>query len=148
MSTTVQITAALVNELRNKTGAGLMDCKKALVESNGDIDAAFDYLRKKGAKIAELRAGRESTEGVIVALTSADAKTGVVSYLSSETDFVAKNEEFRVFATAIAEAALKAGASTKEEVLALPLDGVTVADKIQEKVSAIGELIQLAAYEK
>lgn len=148
MSTTVQITAALVNELRTMTGAGLMDCKKALTESNGDIKAAFDYLRKKGAKIAELRAGRESTEGCIVALTSEDAKTGVVSYVSCETDFVSKNEEFRAFATAIAETALKAGASTKEEVLALPFDGATVAEKLQEKVSAIGELIQLAAFEK
>lgn len=148
MSTTVQITAALVNELRTMTGAGLMDCKKALTESNGDIKAAFDYLRKKGAKIAELRAGRESTEGCIVALTSEDAKTGVVSYVSCETDFVSKNEEFRAFATAIAETALKAGVSTKEEVLALPFDGATVAEKLQEKVSAIGELIQLAAFEK
>src|SRR5690606_33364802 len=128
---------------RARTGAGLMDCKKALVESNGDIEAAFDYLRKKGAKIAELRAGRESTEGVIIALTSADAKTGVVSYLSSETDFVAKNEEFISFASSIADTALKAGASTKEEVFVLPFEGVTIADKSQEKVSAIGELIQL-----
>ena len=147
MSTTVQITAALVNELRTMTGAGLMDCKKALTESNGDIQAVFDYLRKKGAKIAELRAGRESTEGCIVAMTSADQKSGVVSYISCETDFVAKNEEFRAFAYAIAEAALKAGVTTKEEVLALPFEGVTVADKIQERVSAIGELIQLAAFE-
>jgi len=144
----MQITASQVNELRTMTGAGLMDCKKALTESNGDIQAAFDYLRKKGAKIAELRAGRETTEGCIVALTSADAKTGIISYVSCETDFVSKNEEFRTFATSIANAALASGVSTKEEVLALPLDGSTVAAKLQEKVSAIGELIELAAFEK
>lgn len=144
----MQITAAQVNELRTMTGSGLMDCKKALTESNGDIQAAFDYLRKKGAKIAELRAGRETTEGCIVAVTTADAKLGVIAYISCETDFVSKNEEFRSFATSVANAALAAGASTKEEVLALTLDGTKIADKLQEKVSAIGELIQLSAYEK
>ncbi|MFN8316150.1 MAG: translation elongation factor Ts [Chitinophagales bacterium] len=144
----MQITAAQVNELRTMTGSGLMDCKKALTESNGDIQAAFDYLRKKGAKIAELRAGRETTEGCIVAVTTADAKLGVIAYVSCETDFVSKNEEFRAFATSVANAALAAGASTKEEVLELTLDGTKIADKLQEKVSAIGELIQLAAYEK
>ncbi len=143
----MQITAAQVNELRTMTGAGLMDCKKALTESNGDIQAAFDYLRKKGAKIAELRAGRESTEGCIVALTTADGKSGVVAYISCETDFVSKNEDFRAFAYSIANAALAAGAKTKEDILSLTLDGVKIGDKIQEKVSAIGELIQLAAYE-
>ena len=144
----MQITAAQVNELRTMTGSGLMDCKKALTESNGDIQAAFDYLRKKGAKIAELRAGRETTEGCIVAVTTADAKLGVIAYISCETDFVSKNEEFRAFATSVANAALAAGASTKEEVLALTLEGTKIADKLQEKVSAIGELIQLSAYEK
>ena len=144
----MQITAAQVNELRTMTGSGLMDCKKALTESNGDIQAAFDYLRKKGAKIAELRAGRETTEGCIVAVTTADAKLGVIAYISCETDFVSKNEEFRAFATSVANAALAAGASTKEEVLELTLEGTKIADKLQEKVSAIGELIQLSAYEK
>jgi elongation factor Ts len=144
----MQITAAQVNELRTMTGAGLMDCKKALTESNGDINAAFDYLRKKGAKIAELRAGRETTEGCVVATTSSDSKFGVITYISCETDFVSKNEDFIGFATSIANAALAAKCATKEEVLALPLDGATVADKLQEKVSAIGELIQLAAFEK
>ena len=143
----MQITATLVNELRTMSGAGLMDCKKALTESNGDIQSAFDYLRKKGAKIAELRAGRESSEGCIVALVSADTKKGIVAYLSCETDFVAKNEEFKAFAYSIANLALNAGSKTKEEVLALPLDGATVGSKIQEKISAIGELVQLNAYE-
>lgn len=143
----MQITAAQVNELRNMTGAGLMDCKKALTESNGDIQAAFDYLRKKGAKIAELRAGRETTEGCIVALTDASAKFGVIVYISCETDFVSKNEDFRAFAHTIADIALNSRCDSKEALLAQPMDGVTVADKLQEKVSAIGELIQLSAYE-
>jgi elongation factor Ts len=143
----MQITAAQVNELRNMTGAGLMDCKKALTESNGDIQAAFDYLRKKGAKIAELRAGRETTEGCIVALTDASAKFGVIAYISCETDFVSKNEDFRAFAHTIANIALNSKCDSKEALLAQPMDGVTVADKLQEKVSAIGELIQLSAYE-
>lgn len=143
----MQITAAQVNELRNMTGAGLMDCKKALTESNGDIQAAFDYLRKKGAKIAELRAGRETTEGCIVALTDASAKFGVIVYISCETDFVSKNEDFRAFAHTIADIALNSACDSKEALLAQPMDGVTVADKLQEKVSAIGELIQLSAYE-
>ena len=144
---TITITAALVNELRNLTGAGLMDCKKALTESNGDVQGAVDVLRKKGAKVAEKRAGRDSLEGCIVALTSADGKTGIVSYLSCETDFVAKNEDFRALAEAIAKAGLEAGAKTIDEVLALPLDGTTVKAKVEEKVSAIGELIAVSAYE-
>ena len=106
---TIAITASLVNELRNLTGAGLMDCKKALTESNGDVQGAIDVLRKKGAKVAEKRAGRDSVEGCIVALTSPDGKNGIVSYLSCETDFVAKNEDFRGLAEAIAKAALAAG---------------------------------------
>jgi elongation factor Ts len=142
------ITASQVNELRNLTGAGLMDCKKALTESNGDIQAAVDFLRKKGAKVGELRAGRDSNEGCIVALTTADSTRGVVAYLSCETDFVGKNEEFRALAEAIANAALTADAKTLDEVLALQLDGVTIKDKVQEKVSAIGELIAVSAFER
>ncbi|MCW5906292.1 MAG: elongation factor Ts [Chitinophagales bacterium] len=141
------ITASQVNELRNLTGAGLMDCKKALTEANGDIQAAIDFLRKKGAKVAELRAGRAAAEGVVIAKTSADNKTGVAVYLSCETDFVAKNEEFVKLATAIADAALAAGSKTVEEVLNLSLGSATVKDAVQEKVSAIGELINVSAYE-
>lgn len=142
----MSVTAAQVNELRSLTGAGLMDCKKALTEAGGDIQQAIDFLRKKGAKVAELRAGRAAAEGVVVALTSEDNKTGVAVYLSCETDFVAKNEEFSKLATAIANAALAAGAKTTEEVLALSLGATTVKDAIQEKVSAIGELIDVSAY--
>jgi elongation factor Ts len=141
------ITASQVNELRNLTGAGLMDCKKALTEANGDIQAAIDFLRKKGAKVAELRAGRAAAEGVVIAKTSADNKKGAVVYLSCETDFVAKNEEFIKLANGIADAALAAGAQSIEEVLSLNFGNATVKDAIQEKVSAIGELINVSAYE-
>src|SRR5579863_7037295 len=138
---TTTVTAAQVNELRNKTGAGLMDCKKALVEANGDLQAAIDYLRKKGAKVAELRAGRAAAEGVVIAKTSADNKKGVIVYLSCETDFVAKNEEFVKFTAQIVDAALAKGAKTVEEVGELDLGGTTVNAEVQGKVSAIGELI-------
>ncbi|MBL7777650.1 MAG: elongation factor Ts [Chitinophagales bacterium] len=140
------ITAAQVNELRNKTGAGLMDCKKALTEAGGDLEKAIDFLRKKGAKVAELRAGRAAAEGVVVAKTNSENNKGVVVYLSCETDFVAKNEEFVKLATAIADAALAAGSKTTEDVLALSLGTATVKDAVQEKVSAIGELIAVSAF--
>lgn len=143
----MNITAAQVNELRNLTGAGLMDCKKALTEAGGDIQKAIDFLRKKGAKVAELRAGRAAGEGVVIAKTSADNKKGVVVYLSCETDFVAKNEEFVKLANGIADAALTAGVKTLDEVLSLTVNGVTVKDAVQEKVSAIGELINVSAFE-
>lgn len=102
----MSISASEVNNLRKATGAGLMDCKKALTETNGDFDAAVDFLRKRGAKIAAKRADREATEGAVIALTSADNKTGVIVLLSCETDFVAKNDGFVAFAKEIAEVAL------------------------------------------
>jgi elongation factor Ts len=141
------VTAAQVNELRNLTGAGIMDCKKALIEANGDVQAAIDFLRKKGAKVAELRAGRAAAEGVVIAKTSADNKKGVAVYLSCETDFVAKNEDFVKLAVSIADAALAADSKTTDDVLALSLGNASVKDVVQEKVSAIGELINVSAYE-
>ncbi len=143
----VTVTAAQVNELRNMTGAGLMDCKKALTEANGDIQAAIDFLRKKGAKVAELRAGRAAAEGVVIAKTSADNKSGVAVYLSCESDFVAKNDSFVKFATDIAELALAKAPASLEALLELDLNGSTVKAQVQEKVSAIGELINVSAYE-
>ncbi len=143
----VTVTAAQVNELRNLTGAGLMDCKKALTEANGDIQAAIDYLRKKGAKVAELRAGRAAAEGVVIAKTSSDNKKGVAVYLSCETDFVAKNEEFVKLANSIAEVALAKGVNTAAEVLDLDLNGTKISAIMLEKVSAIGELITVSAFE-
>ncbi len=141
------VTAAQVNELRNLTGSGLMDCKKALTEANGDIQAAIDYLRKKGAKVAELRAGRAAAEGVVIAKTTADNKNGVAIYLSCESDFVAKNESFVKFATDIADLALAKSPATLEALLELDLNGSPVKSQVQEKVSAIGELINVSAYE-
>lgn len=141
------VTAAQVNELRNLTGAGLMDCKKALTEANGDVQAAIDFLRKKGAKVAELRAGRAAGEGVVIAKTSADNKKGVAVYLSCESDFVGKNESFVKFATDIADLALEKSPASLEALLALELNGSTVQAQVQEKVSAIGELINVTAYE-
>ncbi|HMG10099.1 MAG TPA: translation elongation factor Ts, partial [Mucilaginibacter sp.] len=104
---TVQISAADVNKLRQQTGAGMMDCKKALTETNGDFEAAIDFLRKKGAKVAASRQDRESNEGVVISRTSQDGKIGVVIELNCETDFVAKNAEFIAFANAIANEAVE-----------------------------------------
>lgn len=142
----MSISAADVNKLRQQTGAGLMDCKKALVEANGDFEAAVDYLRKKGAKIAANRAEREANEGVVIAITSADGKFGVAVNLCSETDFVAKNENFIAFAKRLADLALENKVKSVEELNALPLDGATVADKLQEEVAKIGEKIEVKKY--
>ncbi|MCL4125313.1 UNVERIFIED_CONTAM: hypothetical protein GTU68_007326 [Idotea baltica] len=133
----MSITAAEVNKLRKMTGAGMMDCKKALTESNGDFDAAVDYLRKKGQKVAAKRADRDATEGVVIAQTTGDHKNGVVVKISCETDFVAKNDDFINFAKSIAE----------DELLAKQLDGVSIADKISEQVGKIGEKIEIADYQ-
>jgi elongation factor Ts len=142
----MQVTASQVNELRNLTGAGLMDCKKALVEANGDVQAAIDLLRKKGAKVAELRAGRAAAEGVVIAKTAADAKSGAAIYLSCETDFVAKNEEFVKLASEIADLALNQKPASLEDLLELSLNGTAVKSILQEKISAIGELINVSGY--
>lgn len=142
------ITAAEVNELRKKTGAGLMDCKKALTEANGDMDAAIDYLRKKGQKVSEMRAGRQANEGVAIAKTSDDHKAGVVINLSSETDFVAKNEDFVSFAQGIADLALKEQPENIFELEKLPYDGLSVKEKLDELVGKINEKIELSGYEK
>src|SRR5580692_5454393 len=107
MSTTTTITAAEINKLRQTTGAGMMDCRKALVESDGDFEKAIDYLRKKGQKVAALRSDREAKEGVVIATTTADNATGFIITLACETDFVAKNADFVTFAKSIADAALK-----------------------------------------
>jgi elongation factor Ts len=142
----MSITAKEVNELRQLTGSGMMDCKKALVEANGDIQAAIDYLRKKGAKVAELRAGRESNEGAVIALTSADGKEGVIVRITCETDFVAKNEAFVAFTRSIAEHALVNKFDSSEALLESTLEGSTVHEMILGKVSSIGEMITLGTY--
>lgn len=142
------VTASEVNELRQKTGAGLMDCKKALTESNGDIEAAIDILRKKGQKVSALRAGKAASEGAVVALTTADGKTGIVIKLSSETDFVSKNEAFVKFANDIAKLAIDNQPADLEALKALPYEGLTIGEKVTEMVGKINENIQLTDYEK
>jgi len=142
------ITAADVNKLRQQTGAGMMDCRKALVESDGDFEQAVDYLRKKGQKVAALRSDRETKEGVIIAKTNADGTTGVVVALGCETDFVAKNEDFVKFAQSIVDLALSSGVNTVEELGAATLDGASVNDKVNDQVAKIGEKITLAKFEK
>ncbi len=143
----MSITASEVNELRKATGAGLMDCKEALTESGGDIEAAIDYLRKKGQKISAKRADREANEGAVIALTNDDNTKGVVVYLSYETDFVAKNEDFSQFAWSIAELAIQNFPDNTEKLLGLELDGLPLSEKVTEQVGKIGEKIEISAYE-
>src|SRR6478609_3099410 len=124
------ITAAEVNKLRQQTGAGMMDCKKALEESNGDFEAAVDFLRKKGAKVAANRADRDAKEGVVLAKTSADGKSAIVISVNCETDFVAQNAEFIEFANNVATIALDKKPADIDALKALPYNGeITVADK-------------------
>lgn len=141
------ITASEVNELRKKTGAGLMDCKKALMEVDGDLEAAINYLRKKGQKVSELRAGKQANEGVAFAKVTDDYKTGVVVNLSSETDFVAKNEEFVSFAEGITDIALSQKPDSLDDLLGLQMDGLTVKEKLDELIGKINEKIELSRYE-
>ncbi|WP_338410808.1 translation elongation factor Ts [uncultured Flavobacterium sp.] len=140
------ITAADVNKLRTITGAGMMDCKKALVEADGDFDLAIENLRKKGQKVAANRSDRESTEGAAIAVVNAENTAGVVITLNCETDFVGKNESFVKLATDLAHQALQF--NTKEELLASDFNGVTVADKLIEQTGVIGEKIEIASFER
>ncbi len=142
------ISAADVKKLREMTGAGMMDCKKALAEADGDFDKAIEVLRKKGQKLSAKRADREATEGVVLAATSDDNKKGVIVKLSSETDFVAKNEDFIKLAQDFAQIALDKFPNSLEALKALPYkDGLTVGEKVTEQVGVIGEKIELAVYE-
>ncbi len=142
------ISASDVKKLRDMTGAGMMDCKKALAESGGDFDKAIEYLRKKGQKMADKRADRDAKEGVVLALVSDDRTRGVIVKLSSETDFVAKNEKFVQLAEDFAKLGLEKMPADLDGFLALNFGNITVADKIAEQVGVIGEKIELAAYEK
>ena len=143
---TITITAADVNKLRTITGAGMMDCKKALVESDGDFDLAIENLRKKGQKVAANRSDRESTEGAAIAIVNADKTSGVVITLNCETDFVGKNEGFVKLATELATLALTF--DTKEAFLAANFNGITVAEKLIEQTGVIGEKIEIASFER
>jgi len=140
------ITAQEVNKLRQSTGAGMMDCKKALTEAEGDFEKAVDILRKKGQKVSASRADRETKEGVVVTSVSADKSAGVLLTLTCETDFVAKNEEFVAFANEILSAAVEKGATSKEEILALPAGNITIGEKIVEMTGKIGEKIEISDF--
>lgn len=144
----VTISASDVNKLRQQTGAGMMDCRKALTESNGDFEGAIDYLRKKGQKVAANRSDREAKEGVVIAKASSDYKYGVIVNLSSETDFVAKNEEFVQFAQKIADIALETKTTTVEDLKAASMDGANVGEKLLEMVAKIGEKIDIIRFEQ
>lgn len=145
--TTMSISAADVNKLRQMTGAGLMDCKKALAETNGDFEAAIDFLRKKGAKISANRADRQASEGAVIAMTSADGKTGIIIKLTCETDFVGKNENFVAFANEIATAALKNEPANIDELKNLTIEGGTISARLLDEVAKIGEKIDVVSYE-
>ena len=139
------ITAKQVNELRQLTGVGMMDCKKALVECDGDFDKAIDYLRQKGQKMAAKRADRDANEGCVLA--KSNGTFGAVIMLNSETDFVATNAGFVEFTNTIIDNAMAQGLKTKDEVLAMQIDGKPVTDMITEQVAKIGEKIEIAHYE-
>lgn len=144
---TIQITAADVNKLRQQTGAGMMDCKKALTESNGDFEAAVDYLRKKGAKVAASRSDRDSNEGVVIAKTTADGAKGVIVEVNCETDFVAKNADFIAFAASIADVAVYMDSPSIENLMAQTINGATIADLIIDQTGKIGEKIGVSKFE-
>jgi elongation factor Ts len=144
---TATITAADVNKLRTITGAGMMDCKKALTEANGDFEAAIDFLRKKGQKVAANRADRDAKEGVVLAKVSADGKHGALVCINCETDFVAKNEDFVKFVQSVLDLGLDKKAKSIEEVKASPLNGLSVEERINEQVGKIGEKIELSKFE-
>jgi elongation factor Ts len=141
------ITAQEVNKLRQMTGAGMMDCKKALTEAEGDFEKAIDILRKKGQKVSASRADRETKEGVVITQVNADGTVGTLLSLTCETDFVAKNEGFVTFANALHKVAVENNVSSKEEILSLPFEGLTVSEKIVEMTGKIGEKLEISHYE-
>ena len=142
------ITAADINKLRQATGAGMMDCRKALTETNGDFEGAIDWLRKQGQKVAAKRSDREAKEGVIIAQTTADNKTGFVVCISCETDFVSKNADFVAFAQSIADAAVANNVKTAEELNEVTVNGAKVSDLINDKLASIGEKIGIAKFDR
>lgn len=143
-----EISAADVAKLRRVTLAGMMDCKKALEEAEGNFDKAIEIIRKKGQAVANKRSDRDATEGVVLSKVTADGKTGAIIVLNSETDFVAKNADFIAFATKILELALTKKPANLDELKSLPLDGGKVGDKIIEYIGIIGEKVELSYYEK
>jgi elongation factor Ts len=144
----VTISASEINKLRQQTGAGMMDCRKALTETSGDFEAAIDWLRKQGQKVAAKRSDREAKEGVVIAQTSADNKTGFIVCVSCETDFVSKNEDFVAFTKSIADAAVANNVTSIDELNNATVNGAKVADLINDKLAAIGEKIGIVRFER
>lgn len=142
------ITASEINKLRQATGAGMLDCRKALTESNGDFEAAIDWLRKQGQKVAAKRSDREAKEGVVLAKTTNGNKAGIVFCISCETDFVSKNAEFVSFAQSIMDAAIANDVKTVEELNNADVNGAKVSDMINDKLAAIGEKIEIVKFER
>lgn len=143
----ILISATDVKNLRDQTGAGMMDCKKALTESGGDMEKAIDFLRKNGQKLSIKRADRDAKEGVVIAMTSDDRTKGIVIKLSCETDFVAKTDGFINLAKSIAEIALSTMPADLDALLNSKLGNITIGEKISEQVGVIGEKVELSAYE-
>ncbi len=143
----MKITAQQVNELRKATGAGMMDCKKALVETDGDKEKAIDYLRKKGQKVAAKRADREAAEGVVLAKISDDNKFGAAVMINCETDFVAKNQDFISYVQSVVDLAVENSTRTLDELKALKLGDRTIGESVVDKTGVIGEKIQIGKYE-
>lgn len=141
-----KITAADVNKLRKQTGAGMMDCKKALVESDGDFEKAIDYLRKKGQKVAAKRSDREAGEGVVLSKVSADNTFGAAIMVNCETDFVAKNEDFIAYAQSLLDAAVENKIASVENLKAFTIEGKTVEDSLTDQIGKIGEKIEIGGY--
>ena len=145
---TVTISAQDINKLRQATGAGMMDCRKALTETNGDFEAAIDWLRKQGQKVAAKRSDREAKEGVVIAQTTADNKTGIVVCVSCETDFVSKNTDFVAFGKSIADAAVANNVQSLDELMNVKIGELTVAALVDEKLATIGEKIGVTKFER
>ena len=145
---TVTITAQDINKLRQATGAGMMDCRKALTETGGDFEAAIDWLRKQGQKVAAKRSDREAKEGVVIAKTTVDNKTGFIVTISCETDFVSKNADFVAFAQGIADAAVANDVKTADELNEVTVGGAKVSELINDKLASIGEKIGVARFER
>src|SRR6478609_5906414 len=145
---TVTISAQDINKLRQMTGAGMMDCRKALTETNGDFEAAIDWLRKQGQKVAAKRSDREAKEGVVLAKTTADNKIGIAVTVSCETDFVSKNADFVAFAQSIADAAVKNNVKTVDELNNVTVNGSKVSDLVNDKLASIGEKIGVSRFER
>ncbi|QEC57214.1 translation elongation factor Ts [Flavisolibacter ginsenosidimutans] len=145
---TATITAQDINKLRQATGAGMMDCRKALTETNGDFEAAIDWLRKQGQKVAAKRSDREAKEGVVIAKTTPDNKTGFIVSITCETDFVSKNADFVAFAQSIADAAVSNNVKSAEELNDVTVNGAKVSDMINDKLASIGEKIGVGRFER